>query len=162
MSVSSSEVCLGQECSLQQFQAAPHSGSSFCPAAALLPPSQRWASAYLLFRYSRCWVSQGSRLERQLRHAARLTAPPAKTCGRLGGKVPSSKLVGLGRGGGGVSFGRWIRQVTESWQCWLQGEGISQRLGDSWQFQLFREETGNRLQQTGKSLPNSGQPEAVS
>ena len=65
-------------------------------------------------------------------------------------------------GGGGVSFGRWIRQVTESWQCWLQGEGISQRLGDSWQFQLFREETGNRLQQTGKSLPNSGQPEAVS
>ena len=69
--------------------------SNCCPT----PPSQRWASAYLLFRYSLCWVSQGSRLERQLRHAARLTAPPAKMCGRLGGKVPRSKLVGLGWGG---------------------------------------------------------------
>lgn len=68
------------------------------------------------------------------------------------------------RRAGGLSdtFGQWIRQVTESWQYWLQGEGISQRLGDSWQFQLFREETGNRLQQTGENLPNSGQLEAVS
>ena len=81
------------------------------------------------------------------------------------GKFPAASWLDWREaGGGGLSdtFGQWIRQVTESWQYWLQGEGISHRLGDSWQFQLFREETGNRLQQTGESLPNSGQLEAVS
>lgn len=74
------------------------------------------------------------------------------------GKFPAASWLDWGGGVGGVSdtFGQWIRQVTESWQCWLQGEGISQRLGDSWQFQLFREETGNRLQQNGEKSPKLG------
>lgn len=68
--------------------------SNLCPT-----PTLSALGFGILFRYSFCRVSQSSRSgERQLRHAARPTAPPAEAavCGRLGGKVPSSKSVGLG------------------------------------------------------------------
>ena len=106
-------------------------------------------------------MSQGSRLERQLRHAARLTAPPAKTCGRLGGKVPSNKLVGLGWGGSVIHLASGFAKSQKVGSVGFRGRAFHKDsvIPGSSSYLGKKPERGFSKRE---NLPNSGQLEAVS